>query len=257
MIPSTLTDTFSKPIEWLIANTEALLYAGIFILAVFVGYKLFEGQVKKWESRGLDENASFIVLRFFRWIAYAAVAVYLIHNFGFKLDSIASILAVAGGTVIGFASMNTLGNAISGLIIMGSRPFKIGDLVYYNNQFAEITSVDLIYTKMKTLDNITISVPNQLLLQTSVTNYGKTGNTRRTIVVTKSAKEDSGELEKGLVEAAQAVEGILVDPKPCVQITNFDDKGIEYTLYYYITDMRKLSQIEADLRREIVARHIL
>ncbi len=256
-IPSTLIDTLLNPIDWLVTNAETFLSAGVFVLAVFIVYKLLVRQVNGWEKRGLDENASFIVLRLFRWIAYAVVIVYMIHNFGFRLDSIASILAVAGGTVIGFASTNTIGNAISGLIIMGSRPFKIGDRVYYNNQFADIVSVDLIYTKMKTLDNVSISVPNQLLLQTAVTNYGKMGDTRRSITITKGFKTDFSQTEKSLIEAAQAVEGVLVDPKPYVQITNLGDKGAEYTLYYYITDLRKLQKIEANLRREIVTRGIL
>jgi len=251
-----LTDTLSKLFEWLLTNAEAFLWAGIFILAVFIVYRVLVEQVRKWEERGLDENASFVIQRLFRWIAYIAVIIYIVHNFGFKLDTIGNYLAVAGGTIIGFAAMNTLGNAISGLIIMTSRPFKIGDRVFYNNQFADVVSIDLIYTKMRTLDNVSISVPNQLLLQTSITNYGKMGATRRNITVTRKYDDDFTETEGRLFEAARAVQGVLVEPTPYVHITSLGEKSVDYTLYFFITDLRKLPDIEAALRKEIIARRI-
>ncbi|NIO38168.1 mechanosensitive ion channel, partial [Candidatus Bathyarchaeota archaeon] len=66
--------------------------------------------------------------------------------------------------IIGFAAINTIGNAIAGLIVMTSRPFEVGDRIFFEGQFADIVSIDLIYTKMVTLDNVLISVPNQELL---------------------------------------------------------------------------------------------
>lgn len=76
----------------------------------------------------------------------------------------AGFLALAGGTIIGFASMNTIGNVIAGTIVLISKPFKIGDRILFNKQFADVVPIDLIYTRMKTLDNVLISVPNQQLL---------------------------------------------------------------------------------------------
>jgi small-conductance mechanosensitive channel len=60
-----------------------------------------------------------------------------------------------------------------------------------------------------------------------------------------------------LLEAARAVQGVLVEPIPYVQITSLSEKSVDYTLYFFITDLRKLTDIEATLRREIVARRIL
>jgi small-conductance mechanosensitive channel len=47
----------------------------------------------------------------------------------------AGVFTVAGGTIIGFASMNTIGNIIAGLIVMVNRPFKVGDRIMFGNKF--------------------------------------------------------------------------------------------------------------------------
>ena len=56
----------------------------------------------------------------------------MVAQFGFDVGLIAGFMALAGGTIIGFASMNTIGNAIAGIIVMISKPFKIGDRTLFN-----------------------------------------------------------------------------------------------------------------------------
>ena len=59
-----------------------------------------------------------------------------------------------------YSKTDTIGNAIAGLIVMTSRPFRVGDRIFFNGQFADVVAIELIYTKMVTLDNVLVSVPN-------------------------------------------------------------------------------------------------
>ncbi len=97
--------------------------------------------------------------RIFKWVAGLVILAVIFAQFGIEIGIIAGLVALAGGTIIGFAAMKTIGNAIAGIIVMTSRPFKIGDRIFFNGQFADVLAIDLIYTRMKTLDSVLVSVP--------------------------------------------------------------------------------------------------
>ena len=168
-----------------------------------------------------------------------------------EIGVISRILTIFGGTIIGFAAINTIGNAIAGLIAMTSRPFKVGDRIFFNGQFTDITSIELIYTKMMTLDNVLVSVPNQELLKAEIDNYGRKNVVRRHCVVTLGFEYESADVEKALLEAAEKTQGVLKELKSYVWITKFRNYAIEYTLYVFINDMKRLPEIDADLHRQV------
>jgi small-conductance mechanosensitive channel len=154
--------------------------------------------------------------------------------------------------VVGFAAINTIGNAIAGIIVMLSRPFEIGDRISYQGDFADVEEIDLIYTRMRTLDNVLISLPNQELLERQIENYGKDRILRRKRSITAGYDVDKETVENALFEAASRVEGILQDPEPYVWITELGNFAAEYTLYFYVNDVRILRRVEADVNREVL-----
>jgi small-conductance mechanosensitive channel len=165
---------------------------------------------------------------------------------------VAGFLALAGGTIVGFASMNTIGNAIAGIIVMISKPFKIGDRIFFNEQFADVVAIDFIYTRMKTLDNVLISVPNQQLLTSEISNYGKKNIVRRNCSITVGYQLTSAKVERVLLEAATKAEEVLKEPQPYVWVTNLLNFSVEYTLYVFVSQIRKLPLIDSNLKRTIL-----
>ena len=219
----------------------------------YVAYRLLNEEIPKLKDRQkLGENVAFNLNRFFKWL-FALIAIgIVVAQFGFNVGLIAGFLALAGGTIIGFASMNTIGNAIAGIIVMISKPFKIGDRILFNKQFADVVAIDLIYTRMKTLDNVMISVPNQQLLTTEIDNYGKKSAVRRSCSVTIGYELSSEIVEKVLLEAAGKVEGVLKEPKPYVWVTNLYNFSVEYTLYVFISQIKMLPLIDSGLKRTVL-----
>ena len=235
------------------SNLSRIVFSAVAIAIVFLIYKLLTRQITRLkEQRKLEENIAFTLRRVFQWTAGLAVIVVIIAQFGIEVGVIAGLLALAGGTIMGFAAMNTIGNAIAGIIVMTSRPFQIGDRVYFNGQFADVVAVDLIYTRMRTLDNVLVSVPNQELLKSEIDNYGKKTNVRRSCAITAGYELDPKIVETALLEAASKVEGVLKDPKPYVWITEFGAFAIEYTLYVFVNQIKRLRKIDADLKRTVL-----
>lgn len=239
--------------SWISSNLGRILFSTMTAIVILVAYKLLTRQITRMEEqRKLGENVAFTLKRVFKWFTALAIIVIIIAQFDVEIGIVAGFFALAGGTILGFASMNTIGNAIAGIIVLTSRPFQIGDRIFFNGQFADIVSVDLIYTRMKTLDNVLISIPNQELLKTEIDNYGKETTVRRHVSVTVDYESDSGEVEKALLESASKVKGVLDDPKPYVWITNLHNFSVEHTLYVFISTIERLPEIDAELKKTIL-----
>jgi len=250
---SVISDFFNSSFEWISSNLDRIIFSIIGIIIVFIAYKFLTRRISRLkEQRKLEEDVAFTLRRIFQWVAALVVLAVVFAQFGIEVGLVAGLLALAGGTIIGFAAMNTLGNAIAGIIVMTSRPFKIGDRIFFNGQFADVVAIDLIYTRMKTLDNVLVSVPNQELLRSEIDNYGKKTTVRRKCSITAGYELEAEQVETALLEAASKVEGVLKDPKPYVWMTNFGDFAVEYTLYVFINQIKRLQEIDANLKRTIL-----
>jgi small-conductance mechanosensitive channel len=239
--------------EWILANLDKMILSVATIVAVYVVYRIVVREIKSLEARRkLEEHLTYTLIRVAKWVAAFVIISAVLAEWGVTLGVISGLLALFGGTIIGFAAINTIGNAISGLIVMTSRPFEVGDRIFFNEQFADIVAIDLIYTKMLTLDNVLVSVPNQELLKAEIDNYGKKKVIRRHCMVTPGFEYNSHDVESALLEAAGKVNGVLEEPKPYVWITNFQSYAVEYVLYVFINDIKRLQEIDAELHKEVL-----
>ena len=232
-------------VELLTSNLNNIVFSIISIVLGYFVFRIISRQINRLET--IQAHVTYTFNRIFKWLIIFMVFSVILGQFGITLGTLSGLVALLGSTVLGFASINTLGNAIAGLIVMISRPFEVGDRIYFKNQFADIKGIELIYTKMLTLDNVLISVPNQELLKSETENYGRKKMIRRHVRVTPGYNYAKKDVEKALLEAADRVDGVLKEPKPYVWITNFLNNAVEYTLYVFINEVTKLREIEAEL----------
>ena len=249
----TILENLSLLFPWLYSKVDNLVVSIIFMALAYVFYRFSSGQIGRLSRQGrLDETGASLLRRLFRWGVILGILVFTFSQLGIQVDLLAGLLVLAGGTVIGFAAMNTLGNAIAGLILMISRPFRIGDRLYFEGQFMDVEDIELIFTRMRTPDNVNIAIPNQKLLQTDVMDFGKERIIRRRHAITVGYGDPHEKVEDALLEAAGMVEGLLDDPRPYVWITEFQNYAVEYTLFVFINEPRRVQEIDALVRREIM-----
>ena len=253
MLHMSAIDPISDLTEWVRSNTNNFLVSVIAIIVGYIIYKIIIRQITRLkELNKLEEDLAFSLSRIAKWLVILFILAVILSQFGVTLGTISGLLALVGGTVLGFASINTLGNVIAGLIVMINRPFGVGDRLYYKDQFVDVEEIEIIYTKMRTLDGVLVSIPNQELLKTEIENFGRKKAVRRHIAVTPGYEYDSTVVENALLEAADNVLGVLKEPQPYVWITNFLNYAVEYTLYVYVSDIKRIRQIEADLYRLVL-----
>ena len=248
----TLQDYVSAIGDFILANLGSVLFSVIAIVVGYFAYKLVGREINRLKNKKrIEESLAYTFNRITKWIVVAVVLSAILAQFGATIGLISGLLTILGGTIIGFAAINTIGNALAGLIVMTSRPFVVGDRIFFNGQFADVVAVDLIYTKMLTLDNVLVSIPNQELLKAETDKFGKKRVIRRHCAVTPGFEYDIADVRRVLLEAAGKVEGVLQEPKPYVWITEFQDYAVEYTLYVFISDIKRMPEIDADLHEKV------
>ncbi len=242
--------------EWIIENLPNIVFSFVTIILGYVVIKLVAREIKSLRTqKKLEEHAAYTLNRILKWAILMAIFSIILTQFGITLGEVFGLITLIGGTIIGFASINTLGNTIAGLIVMTSRPFRVGDRIFFNGQFADVEAIELIYTKMRTLDNVLVSIPNQELLKAEIDNYGKKSVVRRGCSITAGYELPSEQVETALLEAAKKLvemKDVLKEPESYVWVTKFGNYAVEYTLYAFIQDIRRLPEIDANLKRTVL-----
>jgi len=108
---------------------------------------------------------------------------------------------------------------------------------------------------MRTLDNVLVSIPNQELLKAEIDNYGKKSIVRRGCSITAGYELTSEQVESALLEAANRLvemKDALKKPEAYVWVTKFGNYAVEYTLYVYIQDIKRLPEIDSNLKRTVL-----
>lgn len=104
-------------------------------------------------------------------ILYTVLILMIAGRFGLDATSIVALLGSVG-VAIGLALQGALSNFAGGVLILLLKPFRVGDYIYEDSHGNEgtVSEIQLFYTKLKTLDNKIVVLPNGVLANTSLTN---------------------------------------------------------------------------------------
>lgn len=102
---------------------------------------------------------------------YAILILSIIVRFGVDTSTVAALLA-SGGVAIGLALQGSLSNFAGGVLILLLKPFSVGDYIieHSDNLEGTVKEIQIFYTKLSTVDNKTIVIPNGNLSNNSLTN---------------------------------------------------------------------------------------
>jgi small conductance mechanosensitive channel len=144
------------------------------------------------------------------------------------------------GIALGFAFQDLATNYISGFLIAFQKPFKRGDQLETNGYFGEVKNITLRTTQIRTLDGLSVTIPNKMVLENPLTNYTETDERRIRLDVGVSYADD---LEKVKKVTEEAVKGIPeLDEKRPVEVffKEFGDSSINLFVRFWITKSRQV-----------------
>ena len=126
---------------------------------------------RSFERSGADKGVEQFVDSLLKYGLYALLVFSLISSLGFDTTSVAAVLA-SGGVAIGLALQGSLSNFAGGVLILLLKPFVVGDYIIEdtNGKEGTVKEIQIFYTKLSTIDNKTIVIPNGMLTNNSITN---------------------------------------------------------------------------------------
>jgi small-conductance mechanosensitive channel len=163
------------------------------------------------------------------------------ERFGIELLGVLASLAVFS-LIIGLAIQQSLGNIVNSFLLSLDRPFDVGDRIEVDGQLGTVASVGILSTKILTLDERLVVIPNNTLISSSITNFargGGDGMARRlylTVDVGVDYDEDPAHVKSVLLEVLEKTPFLLDEPAPRVHLWELADFSVNYRLFGYLGD---------------------
>ena len=205
----------------------------IALLVLAIGWGIVSSISKKFKKgkygKKMDPTVRNFVANFCNIGLKIILVVVVIVMMGVPEASIAAVLASAGVT-IGLALQGGLSNIASGIILLITRPFSIGDFVTVAGESGTVTDINIYYTTILTPDNKTITVPNSAASTSNIVNFSVENKRRVDITVLVAYGTDTELVKSTLLEIANANEKVLRDPAPAAVLTNLTDRGVEFAI---------------------------
>ena len=182
----------------------------------------------------------------------------LLDNLGVRVTALITTLGV-GSLAVALALQDTLSNFFAGIYLQADRPFRVGDYVRLDaGGEGRVSAIGWRSTRLRTVENNTVVVPNERLLKTIITNFDlPDSQTALQLRVTVPYGSDVEGVEHLLLEAARRAEpdvaGLLPAPPPSVLlIPGFDEQGLMFTLTVWLREVGDQERAQNAIRRHIV-----
>jgi small-conductance mechanosensitive channel len=196
-----------------------------------------------------------------RYLVYGIVAVLLLTNVlvmaGLQTlaGTMVTLFTVFIGLLVSFAATGSIGNALSGLVIMSWRPYKDEDRVEVaGGTYGDVEEVDVMFTKIRTIKDEIVHVPNSQILGNKIVNYSALSKVIVHQQITLGYDVSRTLVEKLLLEATRGSEGLLAEPKPFVLVRDLDNNYVAYEINAYTDKPNWLIAIYSRLMENILDR---
>ena len=203
----------------------------IAIVFLYVGSKLIT-LIRKIVKKSMQKAKADIGLQGFldsmlKLGLYALLIIWIAAYFGFETTSLIAVLGSAGVT-IALALQGSLSNVTGGVLLLILKPFKIGDYIKEDSKGNEgfVTEIGLFYTKLRTIDEKTVILPNGTLANTSLTNVNESPRRRLILNFGISYQSDikrAKEIIKHLVEEDKR---FIKGEKVQIYVESLDDSQV-------------------------------
>ena len=216
-----------------------------FFLAIEDGTFRFEGFYPEW-ARPTYKLVRLLVMA----LALIMIWPYLPNSDSAAFRGVAAFL----GLLITFGSAGTISNIVGGVMLTYMRAFRVGDRVRIADAVGDIVGQDLLVTRVRTIKNVEITIPNSLVLGSQIVNWSTMARSDGVLLhttVTIGYDVPWRTVHGLLLGAARATDRVLADPAPFVLQTGLQDFYIAYELNVWTAEPMFMAEINSDLHAQI------
>jgi len=245
----TLITVKGTPITPASIFTFLLIFFSFLFLAKLISRVLTRNVFPRFH---LDEGVQYNFSRAIRYLIAITGAVVAFQFVGIDLGGLAVIFGLLS-VGIGFGLQNVTSNFVSGIILLFERPIAVGDRITVGETEGDVMAINMRSTMIRSIDNITIIVPNTEFISGRVTNWSLGDKkVRLNIDVGVSYTSDLDTVLRSLLEVARESDKVLKSPPPLVHFMGFGDSSWNMRLRCWIANPKEHWQITSDINCTIV-----
>lgn len=163
-----------------------------------------------------------------KYSLYFVLAMIILAQFGVTTSSVVAVLGSAGLT-LGLALQGSLSNFAGGVLILLLKPFVVGDYIIdgATGQEGTVSSITIFYTKLLTIDNRLILIPNGTLSNSSITNVTHMETRRIDLLIGVSYEANLAKTKQVLSDVVQCEEKILPGEPVEIYVSELADSSVQ------------------------------
>jgi MscS family membrane protein len=248
--------------EKLVQVFSGVLYVVLIIIFFNLVYNALD-ELMHWYLNGRQEGSTELISRNMIPITEKLTMLFLmgtaliiiLKHFNYDIVSVVTALGI-GSLAIGLAAKDTLAHMISGFTLMLDQPFRIGDRIQLSGgQIGDVADIGLRSTKIRTLDNQLLIIPNSDLCNTMLINQAfPDARVKGRINVGVAYGSDVERVKELLVATAGDVESVLSDPAPEAYFTTFGDSALNMALFFWVEEYSQLFAVTDRINSLILRR---
>ncbi len=199
----------------------------IIVAGVYVGRWVGKAMARGLRKFNLEPPVRDLLVRIVRILILGLFAIMALQNLGVELLPLIAGLGVAGAGVA-LAMQGVLGNAVAGLTIIFTKPFRVGEYISIVGVEGSVANISIFNTTLDHSDRSRVVIPNRKIVGEILHNYG----TIRQLSIVAGVAYDT-DLNKALAtihEVLQSNSRVLSDPAPNLGISVLGDSSIKISV---------------------------
>lgn len=217
----------------IVAFLPSLLKAIVLLAVCLIIMKiLLAASGKVLDKSKLDKSLHAIILSTLKILLIFLTIMIVAPSLGIETSSLLAVLSIAG-VAVSLSIQGILGNFFSGVTLLMSKPFKIGDFVTIGGMSGTIVETGITHTKLHTVDNQVILVPNSSVTSNVIINVSTEDKRRLDFVFSASYDAPTEEVKAALAEAIDIPE-VMKDEPVFIALSKYGDSAIEYTVRVWV-----------------------
>ncbi len=200
------------------------------IVCLLVARFLLNATTKLLDKSHLESTLVKFIKPVLKVLIYFCAILIIANSMGFNTSS---IVAFASGRAAAFAlaALNALSNLFGGILMLWTKPFLVGDYIIAGEKEGTVLEIGLFNTVLNTIDNKRVTIPNDTISSTSITNCSVEGKRRVDLEITAAYESPIESVKTAIQEAIAATEYTQDDPlPPFVRVKSYGESSITYVV---------------------------
>lgn len=234
------TDAITELLSFSIGSltSEKIIHIVLLVLCCYICCKLLLHIVHRILSRSpMDASIRTFIQTGLKILLTILSALIITEYLGIPTTSLVALLSVVS-LALSLSIQGLLTNVFGGMTILMTRPFTVGDYIELDDLAGTVAQTGFIYTKLLTVENKTVYLPNGQVSDGRIVNYTAQSERRIEITVCASYNASLDTVKAALFEAIGACSDIKEAPKPLVRVRDYLDSSIQYIIHVWVPTER-------------------